>query len=137
MEVDTCLLCEAATVKEGLLYILGGGITHVPRESFPAPLGVSLALRIIGEPADAANPHTVEIVLRDDESEIEVTRVKLGIEVTEDPPADAPNAEILLAWGFPGQPVLPHEGRYTFDILIDAVRYKQVPVTAITIPGDG
>ena len=38
------MLCDAATVREQLLHVLGAGISVVTRQSYPAPLGASLAL---------------------------------------------------------------------------------------------
>lgn len=39
-------LCDSATVREGLLHVLGGGITRLWRGGFPAPMKASLALMI-------------------------------------------------------------------------------------------
>ena len=57
MRVDTCLLCEAASVHEGLLNILGGGVTVVTRPEYPSELGLSLAIRVMLHPSrDGASP---------------------------------------------------------------------------------
>lgn len=36
-------LCDAATVRDGLLNVLGGGITTLWRDSFPAPIQATFA----------------------------------------------------------------------------------------------
>jgi hypothetical protein len=46
VRVDCALLCDAATVREGLLNILGGGVTATAYETYPAPMPVTLALRV-------------------------------------------------------------------------------------------
>ena len=58
------MLCDAATVREGLLHILGGGITRLNRPSFPAPLGAALALQISVHPTEASVSHRVEAIIQ-------------------------------------------------------------------------
>ena len=50
MRIDTALLCDAATERDGLLNVLGGGITVATRPEFPAPLGMTLALVRLSTP---------------------------------------------------------------------------------------
>jgi hypothetical protein len=56
------MLCEAATAHEGLLNVLGGGITRVHALDYPAPIPLTLALLI---ELDEATPdkHAVDLVL--------------------------------------------------------------------------
>jgi len=42
MRVAAAFLCDAASVRQGLLSVLGGGVTILRRQSFPAPLGITL-----------------------------------------------------------------------------------------------
>ncbi|MGD0746747.1 MAG: hypothetical protein ABSB68_02925 [Acidimicrobiales bacterium] len=44
MEVKAGFICDAATVREGLLHVLGGAITRLWRPTMPAPLGVTFAM---------------------------------------------------------------------------------------------
>lgn len=44
ISLQTAVICDAATVREGLLHVLGGGISVLNRESFPAPFSAALAL---------------------------------------------------------------------------------------------
>lgn len=37
------VLCDRATVRDGLLHILGAGVTIVYRDKVPAPLDVDVA----------------------------------------------------------------------------------------------
>lgn len=39
-------LCDAASIREGLLHVLGAGITSMQRAEFPASLGCVLALQL-------------------------------------------------------------------------------------------
>lgn len=44
MKIETALLCEAASVREGLLNVLGAGVTALHRNAYPAPLNLTVAL---------------------------------------------------------------------------------------------
>lgn len=52
MKIEFLALCDSATVREGLLHILGTPITRIYRPSLPAPLGVSVAAIFIFEAED-------------------------------------------------------------------------------------
>jgi hypothetical protein len=136
MRIDTCLLCDAATVREGLLNILGGGITHAVRQEYPAPLGMSLAMRIMVHSTEITGPHRIEVMLNDEDGQ-RVTNFHVDVGVpdeTEIPPGLEP--EIMFAWDFPGRPMLPHPGKYSFEVLIDRTHHLSVPFSA-ALPPDG
>ncbi len=133
MRVDTALLCDAATVREGLLHILGGGITQVVRPEFPAELGVTLALRIMVHPTEMEHPHQLQIIVQGEDGE-KVTEVKAQVQVADPhlvPPGE--EGELLIPWNFPGRPVLHQPGRYSMEILIDGVHQGTVPFKATTL----
>ncbi len=132
MRVDTALLCEAATTREGLLYVLGGGVTRTQRPEFPSPLGVTLALRILMHPTEIDNAHQLQIRLLDADG-AEVVRVEMGFGVADPEQTQIEAGEevpIVIPWDFPGRPQLPHPGRYSMEILIDGVHQTSVSFTA-------
>ena len=61
MRIDAALLCDAATVREGLLHVLGAGVTRLYRSKLPAPLNVMFAVLIDVAPGEADTPHEVEL----------------------------------------------------------------------------
>lgn len=65
MEIAAALLCDAATVREGLLHVLGGGITRIWRPVLPAPLGVVLATVIDIDPSEVGPPHEIHVTVHD------------------------------------------------------------------------
>jgi len=138
MRVDTALLCEAVTVRDGLLFILGGGITQGGRTEFPSPLGLSLALRILARPSELAHDHELEVLLQDEDGQ-KITKVELRMEGTEPPPGvQIPAGEEMglpIPWTFPGRPMLPHPGRYSFEILIDGDLKSSVPLNVVLEQG--
>jgi hypothetical protein len=133
VRLDTALLCDAATVREGLLHILGGGITQIIREEYPAELGVVLALRIMVHPTEMEGSHQLRIVVQGEDGE-KVTEVRADVQVANPelvPPGE--EGELLIPWNFPARPKLPTTGRYSMEILIDGVHQGSVPFRARTM----
>ena len=64
-EVDCVLLCDAASVREGLLHILGGGITRAWRPTLPSPLGIQVAALVAIDSEDFGQPHDISIQIFD------------------------------------------------------------------------
>lgn len=70
MRVTTVMLADAATVREGLLHVLGGGINRLVRDPLPAPLGATLAMLLQpDDAADLARTHDLEITIQHTRSE--------------------------------------------------------------------
>lgn len=64
MKVTAILLADYATVREGLLHVLGAGITRLAREPLPARLDVSLALVLqTSDEADLLAGHNVKVTI--------------------------------------------------------------------------
>src|SRR5258706_12242782 len=62
------LLCDAATVREGLLHVLGGGVSRLARGVSPGPLGAQLALMMTAMPIEASQgAHKFQITLQDED----------------------------------------------------------------------
>ena len=61
MNVGTALLCDFASVRDGLLFVVGGGVTRLWREEFPAPMGVCLALVFEVHQMEAPHPHQIDV----------------------------------------------------------------------------
>jgi len=71
VKILVSVLCDKATVREGLLHILGGGVTLLGRPQLPARLSVDLALMLQLENAsEFEQPHTVNVLLRDSNDEL-------------------------------------------------------------------
>lgn len=133
MRIDSALLCDAATAREGLLNILGGGITRAGRPKFPGPLGLTLALRIIVHPTEADQPHQLVVLLQGEDGQ-ELARVDIGFEVA-DLGAFQPGDQISVpvAIPMPLEVQLPEPARYSFEVLIDGIHQTTVPFIAHVI----
>jgi hypothetical protein len=46
VRITSALLCDAASVREGLLHLIGGGISRMWRAELPATFGVTVAVVI-------------------------------------------------------------------------------------------
>jgi hypothetical protein len=131
MKIDTCLLCDAASVREGLLFVMGGGVSQTMRPDYPSSLDVSLAMRIFVHPTEANEPHKIVGILNDEDGH-EVTKFEVqtaAIDTSGIPAGIEP--EIMFAWDFPARPDIPHPGKYSFEILIDGNHQRSVPFTAV------
>ncbi len=56
-------LCDHVQVRDGLLFIVAGGITRLRRPSYPATLGAGLAVVIEFEQVEAENPPQFAFVI--------------------------------------------------------------------------
>lgn len=64
MEIISGLLCDAASVREGLLHVLGAGITRLWRPVVPASLNVMLAAVARMDEGDLDRPHEITFEIR-------------------------------------------------------------------------
>jgi hypothetical protein len=133
VRIDCALLCDAATVREGLLHVLGGGITRANRPEFPAPLGMMLALRILVHPTEVDRPHELRIQLQGADGE------QLALMQAQFQTGDISNlnpgeeASLPLPIGPPPNVLLAQPGLYSFEILIDGIHQVSIPFTATLI----
>lgn len=131
MRVDCALLCDAVTVREGLLHVLGGGVTRLRRPEFPGPLNTALALRVMVHPTEAEQPHQLEVRLMKEDGE-EVGRVEIDFELESQ--AVRPGEELSAPFAVPLHGVaLPHQGAYSFELLIDGIHQASLPFIAESI----
>ena len=66
MDITTAILCDSATVREGLLHLLGGPINRLWRPNLPAPLGVALAAIVEIEQSELDVPHEIRATISND-----------------------------------------------------------------------
>ncbi len=130
MRIDCALLCDAATVREGLLHILGGGITRLGRPEYPSPLGTALAVRVMVHPTEADRSHQFEARLLSEDGE-EVGSVQINFELSQPHAALRPGEELSVALPLSLHALgLPRAGAYSFELLIDAVHHASVGFVA-------
>jgi hypothetical protein len=135
VRIDCALLCDAATVREGLLHVLGGGITRANRPEYPAPLGMAMALRILVHPTEAGDPHNLKMLLQAADGE-KVAEFDLQFGLNEPTGLD-PGEEASLPVPVPmAGIVLPAPGSYSFELLIDGIHQTSIPFRATLVTED-
>jgi hypothetical protein len=132
MRVAAAFLCDAATIREGLLNVLGAGVTNLRRESFPAPLGISLVYMAEAIGADdLSQPHTLTIDVRavDDQQVIAHVEASWVADLASETDVTVPNyAPIVVPFD---QVALAKPGYY--EVTIDL---KGVDTRTITFRAD-
>lgn len=114
------ILCDAATVREGLLHVLGGGITRIWRPKYPAPFTGALAVVIQPHAGEVGIEHSLVIkIASQDGKEL----AKLEAKFTVDKGSDSEPGEIAvipMVIDFSNPPlVIPEIGGYAIDVLVD------------------
>jgi hypothetical protein len=124
------LLCDAATIREGLIHILGGGVTRVWRGPFPARLGIDLAMVFTLHPTELGEKHRLKVVVQstdgaqvanlDAEFEVGPAHPVIEVEPPEKPEARVPGESSVVPVVVPLREVpLPGPGSYSIEVLVD------------------
>lgn len=129
MRISTALLCDAATVREGLLHVLGGGVTLLGRTQFPAPMLVQLAILIHQHPTELAHDHVLDVIVQQADGErVAEASVAWGPVVE----AGRPTREVAQPLVLPLETLgLPAAGSYSIELLIDGIHQTSIPFDAV------
>jgi hypothetical protein len=136
VELEYALLADAAQVSDGKLYILGGGVTILWRQEFPAPLGVVLVAQLTYGRTEADAGHVLRVrvldadgnpVLPEMQGELHVGGAAPGL------PANVPLAIPVLV-PFPPLPVVQRPGAYSVEIAVDGRDVKSLPFAVAQPP---
>lgn len=86
IELQAAMLCDAASIREGLLHVLGAGITFVIRPNYPAPLNASIGL-LFGarDLPEAGEDHAFSVTLRREDGEAEPGEIKANVKFQRPP----------------------------------------------------
>ncbi len=132
--VVSALLCDAATVREGLLHILGGGITRLHRGEYPAPMQVTLVAQVVLTPVEVEHPHDVTAIVQTEDGDV-VVQATGHLEAGPPNPLLEPGESVILPLmiGLHGV-VLPGPGGYSIEISVDNVHQTSLSFRAVTVP---
>ena len=138
MRVDLALLCDSVTVREGLLHILGGGVTRIVNPGpFPQVVPISIALRMLGDRKEmhGGARHEVQGILSRDAGEF-VAKFKVEFGADDDQIVTLyPGEEIPIAIPISMGVELPGHGGYAIDLVVDGVQQASVPFWVVEPPG--
>ncbi|HUR77920.1 MAG TPA: hypothetical protein VMZ22_08225 [Acidimicrobiales bacterium] len=129
--VASALLCDAATVREGLLHILGGGITRLHRSEFPAPMQVTLVAQVVLTPSEIAFEHDVSATIQTEDGEV-VVQANGHLEAGEPNPLLEPGESVILPLVINlTTVVVPVPGGYSIEIAVDDVHQASLTFRAV------
>ena len=132
--VASALLCDAATVREGLLHILGGGITRLHRAEYPAAMQVTLVAQVVLTPVEVEHGHDVTAVVQSEDGDV-VVQATGHLEAGPPNPLLEPGESVILPLviGLHGV-VLPAPGGYSIEISVDEVHQSSIAFRAVSVP---
>ena len=130
------MLCDHAQVRDGLLFVLSGGITRVMRDSFPAAMGTCLALMLEFDSTETDRPHQLEILVLGEDGE-EVARMEAEVQIDGASQARlAENLQLPIAVDLRAAG-LAKAGAYELHVYVDAQHRRTLQFWAEQIAGDG
>jgi hypothetical protein len=128
MELEYAFLADAAQVSDGKTFVLGGGVTILWRQQFPAALGVVLVVQLTYHRSEAESDHTLRIHVVDADGNAVLPEIQGEMHVGGPTPGMPQNVPlgIPVLIGFPPMPVLQREGAYSVDVVLDGRHVKSV-----------
>jgi hypothetical protein len=122
VRVTALLLADYASIREGLLHVLGAGITRIARDPLPARLDVALALMLqAADESDFMASHTLEVTISESSPASAGEQVAKVLAELGPPPGVAPlgpNLQIPIVVPIQPVPVL-RTGSYVIAISLD------------------
>lgn len=132
MTVDA-MLCDAATVREGLLNVLGAGITRLHREQFPAAMGTQLALLLHSTAKEMGKSHKLTITVTHENKE-KIAEFAVDFSVAANAGHNAHEIITVPLVATFQQQVLPQAGTYDIALTIDGKHARTVQFQAGLTP---
>jgi hypothetical protein len=128
VELEYALLADAAQVSDGKTFILGGGVTILWRQQFPAPLGVVLVAQLTYHRSEAESDHTLRIQVIDADGNSVLPEIQGEMHVGGPAQGMPPNVPlgVPVLIPFPPMPVLQHAGAYSVEIILDGRHLKSL-----------
>jgi hypothetical protein len=130
MRVTAAMLADHATVRDGLLHVLGGGINQLFRDPLPAPLGAMLALMLQPESLDdLLETHDLEVTIKHVEGEDVGQVAKAVMTLRSAGPAAGPLGLVPVVVPFQNVPVT-QTGTHQITVSLDG---EQVAVIEFVV----
>jgi hypothetical protein len=130
MELQAALLCEAASTRDGLLFVLGGGVDHWAPPAYPAGLRLTLGVVVEADDRDQGSEHAFAVDVLDQEAE-RIVGVTAGFQF--EGQLD-PGQTTKLAFAVPLEGVLiPEYGDYEVRLLVDGDTLAATALRAMAV----
>jgi hypothetical protein len=133
MRLTTGLLCDYAQVRQGLLHVVAGGVNRLVRPTFPAPMGVTLALVLELDSFERRADHevTIRIVDADGREVAQGGGRILGRELAADAPSRTQIPHVFDLRGVR----IPSAGDYEVKVYVDGAHHADIPFQGLQTPG--
>jgi hypothetical protein len=109
MRLTAAILCDAATVRDGLLNVLSGGLTRIERPSYPNVLGMTFAALLSNDDPNVPQFELVVAIIAEPDRQIISTRL-VGTPLAN--PTAPPEGPEMVPVVIPLAFVIPSEGHY-------------------------
>lgn len=128
MQVTTGILCDFASIREGLLFVVGGGVTRLRRPTFPAVIGCDVALVLELHPMELTRPHEIELLIQGEDGE-RVASIMGGFQAGGDP---EPGENLLVPVVFDlRNAAVPKPGWYSIEVSVDGNHQRTLRFRAL------
>lgn len=132
MDVEFAFLANAASVPDGNLNVLGGGVEAYGFPSFPGTFKrLVLVAQLHVTPAETREPHTLVVELWNERNTKVAIVGSAQVTVPPNPLFPKKSSRLNAVFDLDGSEV-PRAGEYECRILIDGQHYKTVPLTVLT-----
>lgn len=123
------MLADGAQVAEGKTFILGGGVTVLWRQQYPAPLGCVLVAHLSYHRTEADTDHAFRVQIIDADGNPVLPELQGEMHVGGPAPGVPSNVPLAVpvVIGFPPLPVLQRAGMYSVEITLDGRHVKSLP----------
>ena len=123
------MLADGAQVAEGKTFILGGGVTVLWRNQYPAPLGCVLVAQLTYHRTEADSDHTFKVQIIDADGNPVLPELHGEMHVGGPAPGVPANVPlgVPVVIGFPPLPVLQRAGSYSIEVVLDGRHVKSLP----------
>jgi hypothetical protein len=116
MRIECAVLCDAASVRDDLLHLLGAGVTRLTVPGFPAALTITFALRVVLQARELLSQHHVRLGLTTDQGD-SIALIAATFDVQD---AERREEEAALAAAIPLGPLqVERPGRYLIEASLD------------------
>lgn len=133
MTLDWAMIADSVQIRQGLAFVLGGGIDTVEASELPAGFAGSILVRLLLHRTEIDRQHTVELrVLDEDGTQL----LGLHSHVHAHPPEDLPlgwDVAVMVTFPLAGLS-LPRASRYSVEILGDGSHLKSLNLRVRPLP---
>jgi hypothetical protein len=125
MTLDWAMIAEAVQVRDGLAFVLAGGIDTVNTDRLPAALHGAVLIRLLLHRTEVERPHVIETRIIDEDGQ---QMANLHSHVQARPVEGLPlgwDVPVLIAFNIEDLP-LPKASRYSIEILGEGIHLKSL-----------